>query len=187
MPTITVVTPSNRPWLLPKVYSSLPVGAEWVVVLDRHDLREVPAELPHAANVKLFAHTGGKWGNDQRSFGMLQASGEYLYFLDDDNVVHPRLMPLFEKLTASGERPAIVVNQILKSGELRLRATLPPHPNGTDTAQVLVPRSMTLGHKWDSNMYEADGKFFGEIFSEHRERFVAVDEPACYYNYLRFV
>lgn len=185
MATLTVITPCSRPWLLPAVLQSVPRNAEWVVVLDSNDLYEVPAEVYSAPNARLFTCAGGKWGNAQRTFGMSQANGEYLYFLDDDNIIHPRLIPLLEKLTASGERPVIVVNQALKSGELRLRATLPPHPNGTDTAQVLIPRELTLGHKWDTNMYEADGKFFGEIFNENKERFVVVNEVACYYNYLR--
>ncbi len=182
---LSIVTPCIRPQNLARIARTIPKGAQWIIVMDRPSVGDVPLDLLKSSSVEVYSYLGGLWGNEQRNFGMWVATGEFVYFLDDDNVIHPRLVPLLEQVTRLHAEPVLVMNQQLKSGKLRMRASIPPRPGGTDTAQVVVPRALALGHRWVSTQHDADGRFFGDIYAAHPERFVFVDEVACYYNYLR--
>lgn len=181
-PLLSVITPCSRPQNLQRIRPTVPDWAQWIVV---HDTSGAPASWSfdhHPGLVQLFDDGAGGFGNEQRNCGVARATGHFLYFLDDDNLMHPRLVELVEDHQES--RNALVVQQVEKNGTLRLRANVPSIGN-IDTAQVVLPRELVGSHRWPVGRYDADGVFFAAIYREHPERFVFVQEPASYYNALR--
>ena len=84
---VSVITPVSRPYLLPLIQHSIPQSAEWILVSDG------PVRLSAGLRPHRFV-TGpatASWGNAQRALGIQKASREYLYFLDDDNLMLPDL------------------------------------------------------------------------------------------------
>ncbi len=178
---LTVITPCTRPWNLPALKASLPAAFQWVVVLDGPKRGDVPLSVLQDPRVEVHEQRGGIWGNVQRNFGLSQAKGDCVYFLDDDNVIHPRLSTLIEE---HPER-AVVTNQIYSNGTRRLIASGQVRRGYIDTAQVALPRNLAQAYQWAPDLYDADGVYFSEIYRNHPHRFTFVNEDASYYNFLR--
>lgn len=123
---------------------------------------------------------GGCWGNAQRNVGLDLAKGDYVYFLDDDNVIHPRLLELLP--TLRGE--VAMVEQVFADGSPRVGVDWRPGEL-CDTAQFLVPRQIAQSYRWDPRYRESDIIYFTSIHRDHHERFLRIAEPAAYYNFLR--
>lgn len=181
-PSLSVVTPCSRPQNLLRIRPTIPEGSEWIIALDSENTDAVPDEIRNDPLIKLTALRQGSWGNSQRNAGLALATGDYVYFLDDDNVVHPGLQ---EVLATYGPEQLIVVGvQIYPDGDLRVLPKPPVGIGTVDTAQVLVPRHIAQAYRWDPDAYQADGIFFGEIFRDMPERFVFLEKTVCFYNFL---
>ncbi len=181
---LSIVTPCDRPENLPRMLPTIPEGAEWIVVMDRSNCDDVPPAVLRHPLARVMAHEGGSWGNRQRNLGMWEAAGDFVYFLDDDNIIHPNLMPLLDRVTGVFREPALVMDQVNADGSLRMRATFPA-PGRVDTAQVVLPRFLALGAEWADSRRDADGQFFFDVLVRRPDLFVGLNEPGCFYNYLR--
>jgi hypothetical protein len=181
---LSIITPCSRPQNLTRIWPSIPRGCQWLIVLDRSDTSEIPEDLKGAPGVELHClKGGGSWGNAQRNLGLSLAERDYVYFLDDDNIVHPALPPLLVEHVASGN--IVVVNQRFADGRLRLKAGAPVRVGKIDSAQVLVPRQCAAQCRWQRTLYLADGLYFRELYRAFQARFLFLDVDAAYYNYLR--
>lgn len=108
------------------------------------------------------------------------AQGDYVYFLDDDNVIHPRLLELLPLLR--GE--ILMVEQVHFDGSPRVGVGWLPGEL-CDPAQFLVPRAIAQSYRWDPRHRASDIIYFTDIHRDHSERFLRIAEPAAYYNFLR--
>ena len=180
---LSIVTPCSRPENLITIWPTIPQGSQWLVVLDRPNLDDAPPALQAEPNIEFACTTGvGGWGNAQRNLGLSRATRDYLYFLDDDNIVHPALTSVLAEHQQS--RKIIVVNQLLADGSLRFKARPPVQVNEIDTAQVLVPRELATRFTWKPHTPRADGFYFAALYETCRKSFVFLDVDAAYYNYL---
>lgn len=61
---------------------------EWILVYDGEN-DECRKQVKNYKNVKYFelGFRGGNWGNYARDFGLQQASGELVVFIDQDNII----------------------------------------------------------------------------------------------------
>jgi len=114
---LSVITPVSRPELLPLVASSVPGEAEWVLVTDGP--LEIPSGLrPH---VLIEGPKTGQWGDLQRQIGLEAATGSYIYFLDDDNLMLPVLADLLVPYLEAGNRAGVVFGLLIHfAGETHL-------------------------------------------------------------------
>ncbi|HXK19795.1 MAG TPA: glycosyltransferase family 2 protein [Polyangiaceae bacterium] len=184
MAALSIITPCSRPQNLSRIWPTLPPGCQWLIILDRTDSSEVPEALKSAPGVEIQClKGGGSWGNPQRNRGLSLAKRDYVYFLDDDNIVHPKLMPLLAEHAPSQQ--IIVVNQHLADGTLRLKAAPPVEVTRIDTAQVLIPRKYATEFRWKRTVAVADGLYFAALYAKFQDRFLFLDVDAAYYNYLR--
>jgi glycosyltransferase involved in cell wall biosynthesis len=144
-------------------------------------------DLSGYTNTRVFSlpsKGNGKFGNIQRNLGIDNSSGDYLYFLDDDSIVHPIFFGRMMQVTSGTN--AIVVNQTTKTKSVRLTAD----KNSMkvcmiDTAQFLIPAYMTKDTRWLPFDYCADGIFFTSLYSKYPNDFTFIKENLCYYNFLR--
>jgi len=108
------------------------------------------------------------YGNHQRNVGMLLASGEYLLFLDDDNVLYPHAIQLITQIL--DQKPDL--NWILlpidyDSSRHDIHTVLAPSPplllGQVDSLNLVVRRQHALRMGGWINSYTADFTFLSAV------------------------
>jgi hypothetical protein len=182
-----LVTPCSRPDNLIHIYNSIlnqkvPINnIIWWIVFD---LEKAPFDVIKKfpdVEVRSFVYQEHSFGNAQRNFAIRRIKSGWVYFVDDDNIIHPDFLDTIISINYSG----VIVDQVFKNGGRRFAAS----PGGTrcgaiDTAQFIVQRSM-IDVEWILHRYDADGAFIEDIHNRNREKFIYINKPLSYYNYLK--
>jgi hypothetical protein len=133
----------------------------------------------HPQIVEMECDKVGAYGHPQRNVGIKQVEDGFIYFLDDDNVIHPGFWELIGPLdptkfyTFDQQRTA---SSVLRGNVIRV--------GHIDTAMFLVHKQQIRAIKWVENKYEADGLFISAIARTNPGAHVYVPQIACYYNFL---
>jgi glycosyltransferase involved in cell wall biosynthesis len=140
-------------------------------------------DVPKGVKV-IRSNLGGAWGHPLRNLALdyLQASAsdnDYVYFLDDDNVIHPNW---YEAVKDSTE-DFINWAQCFRNGDPRLHATEHPRIGTVDTASYMV-RIGFIGKARFEYIYEGDG-LFAQALMVKSPSIKTLNNYLCYYNYLR--
>ena len=183
---ITIITPCIRPENLAKMKDSIRFDYvnEWIIVYDKKHVEN--KHLFQDDKIKEYEFLGnGISGNSQRNYGLenITNTDTYVYFLDDDNIIHPDLYKLLDTLednkiyTFNQKRPTTVFphTYLLLGNKIELCKI--------DTAMFLVDYNLCKNIRWAPDKYVADGIFIVECYSENRDKWIYVDELMAYYNY----
>jgi hypothetical protein len=176
---INIITPCSRPENLEKISESINIPSEnyrWIVVFDSDHLHSAP-ENCESYFLKV---DGSNVGNAQRNFAIDMIDDGYVYFLDDDTILHP---VLWENLKEYEDKDMIVFSQIWKNGKIRLRGDRVAI-NHTDSGNFLVKRYVIGDLRWDLRRYDADGIFAEECFKASKS-VIFLYKPCSIYNALR--
>lgn len=186
--TLHVITPISRPKNLPALYKSLcdhlPMAWRWWCIFDRRV--KLPPKPPQWRDVAYWGYAPegpSVAGYGQRNFALDQILDGWIYFLDDDNLIHPRLIPTWSE--AIREYPQawwFIFRQVRPNGAIYLRATCPPRINHVDIGQSMIHRKV-IGAQRFENQYCADGILFERLAQQFEP--VCVDVEATFYNALR--
>jgi len=186
---ITIITPCIRPKNLIKMINSINFKYvnEWIIVYDGSKITSKPNVFFNERNFKIkeYIHTGeGKSGNPQRNYGIEQITNTntYLYFLDDDNIIHPELYKLLDRIednkiyTFDQERPVEVFpyKEQLLGDKIELF--------NIDTAMFLVDYNLCKNIRWDPDKYHSDGIYIMECYSYNKDNWVYINKLMSYYN-----
>ena len=227
MTKLAIITPCSRPWNLDRIRESIcfddDVLHAWIIV---HDTDAAASFKPHFSPpspkiVEVAAptrasegHVGG--GNHQRNVGLdlllsptpdgeVKPFDGLVYFLDDDNIVHPNfwavLLPRmredvrvrmysFDQVMWSSSADA--ASSTKTQTRLRLRGDN-VRVFAIDTAQCVVHSRLILAAgdlRWDTSRLEADGIFFQTIARDvcaarNQHKYFDDGVVGCYYNFLR--
>ena len=143
---------------------------------DRKD--EVQFWLPKNLNISVYSTDKPTVaGHSYRNIGIPKATGEWIYFLDDDNILHPNFSDLLEYMDR--DKDVIFFSQIFANQKIRLMPVT-IDVGGIDTAMFLVKKSVMDNHKWDEGAYTADGILAKEL-SNYNCQYIYT--PYCFYNY----
>jgi hypothetical protein len=186
---LTIITPCSRPENLKALRDSIDMDRidRWIIVHDTTKSRGV--YIPQFDHPKILemGHSsppGTCSGNSQRNRGLAKVQHGMIYFLDDDNIVHPdfwKIVPLFKEehfYTFDQQRWDEFVSTpggIFKGDTPRLRKI--------DTAQYVV--DVRMARFWKEDDYKADGLFIEDIFLRFNQNHTYIPVVASYYNYLR--
>ena len=183
---ITIITPSIRPENLLKIRESINLDYvdEWIIVYDGKKIKENP-NLFSSEKIKEYIYTGdGCSGNPQRNFALdhIQNPDTYIYFLDDDNLVHPELYTILNTLednkiyTFNQDRPENVFpfTNNLKGNKIELCKI--------DSAMFLIDFKLCTDIRWNLYKYFSDGIYISEVYSQHKDKWVYIDQTLSYYN-----
>jgi len=183
---MTIITPCVRPENLHKIKASLNFDyiAEWIIV---YDGKKVQPQFSFTDNEEIteYIHTGnGTSGNPQRNFGLSKVKNQdtYIYFLDDDNTVHPDLYKEFNTFdhhkiyTFDQKRPPEVYpfKECLKGNTIRI--------NKIDTAMFIVHYSICRNIEWVCDKYNSDGIFIVQCYLQNKEKWMYIDKVLAHYN-----
>lgn len=171
---ITIVTPCSRPNNLSAMASSIQSGRKlfnliWMVILDGGE------------------HPNSVFGNQQRNDALNTITSGWVYFLDDDNLIHPDFFSIL--LDAIKEQPNVqgfAFDQIMQNGKIRLLASPDTmHVGHIDMAQVCMRRKLIGDIRFYPSRYESDGIFIEAIYQSNPKVWKFINKPLCYYNELR--
>jgi hypothetical protein len=191
---ITIITPCYRINNLQKLKESMDFDYvdEWLIVYDGSKITENPNlfknDVVNNIDKKIrefvFRDENGISGNPQRNYALDQITKEetYLYYLDDDNIIHPdlyKLLDIIEKnkiYTFNQKRPIDVYPYVdlLKGNEIELFKI--------DTAMFLIDYRLCKNIKWILDKYNADGYYIKECYEKNRHSHIYVDNEFSYYN-----
>lgn len=189
-PLISIITACSRPQNLPKLLQSILLlknhkCIEWIIV---HDSTFIPAViLDKKIEIKQIPQLtiNGIAGSNQKAAGVKAANGEYLYFLDDDTILHHNFDKVINALKASNP-DLLAFSQVLPNNTIRQ----PIFEFGKiDQAQYIFKAKWYLHTQGFVNKYEHDWLLLNDLLTINSNTFkiqkLPSSQPCCYYNKLR--
>ena len=182
---ITIITPCTRPHHLLRIKESIPFEyvAEWIIVYDESVTPN--AHLFHDERITEYGCQGHSIaGNIQRNYALDRIGDTYVYFLDDDTIMHPDMGEFLKTLepnhiyTFDQERNAkeFPFTERLKGDTIEMFRI--------DTAMFLIDSALIKNIRWVVDEYTADAIFITECYSTHPASWIYVDRVLSYYNYI---
>jgi predicted O-methyltransferase YrrM len=179
---ITIITPCCRLVNISGIRENINFDYvdEWIIVYDGSKIRKNPEFFKNQENgkIKEYVYTcnnGGRSGNSQRNYALDRISNPdtLLYYLDDDNLIHPNLYRL---LNVIDNDKFYSFNQYkrLKGNDIRV--------SHIDTAMVIIPYKLCKNQRWVLDKYESDGIYIKECYDNNRNNHVYVDNDLSYHN-----
>jgi predicted O-methyltransferase YrrM len=179
---LTIITPSYRINNLLEIKKSINFDyvEEWIIVYDGKKIIDNPNLFKDQENNKIKEYVykcenGGISGNPQRNYALNKITNidTLLYYLDDDNIIHPNLYRL---LNIIDNNKFYSFNQCgrLKGNTIFI--------GGIDTAMVIIPYKLCKNIKWILPTYAADGYYITECYNKNMNQHIFVDNDLCYYN-----
>ena len=89
---LTIITPCSRPDNLGMLSKSIKFDKidKWIIVYDTTKDRTYKKSFEgNSKIIEVECNDAGDYGNQQRNYGMSLVDDGFIYFLDDDNIVHP--------------------------------------------------------------------------------------------------
>lgn len=179
---ITIITPSCRPYNLYRVKESINFDYvdEWIIVYDGGKISSNPELFKNNDKIREFVHYDNRStaGNAQRNYALdrVQNKNTLLYYLDDDNQMHPNIYKLLD---------IIDNDKLYYFNQLRMKCTqsFKPYDNGScDSAMFIIPFNICSDIRWILHEYCADSFYIVECYERNKNLRVNVDNYLCYHN-----
>ena len=186
---LTLITPSIRPENIMKLYSSIRFEYvdTWYII---YDGKHLPQQTPlfggqHPQIVELVYSSHGISGNPQRNHAldMIKQThpNTYVYFLDDDNTIHPLLYSL---LNVVDDNRIYTFDRVNREEGGQVFSGNNPTVNNIDASQFLVDFSLISNIRWIPVLYNADGYFIELCGYLNTDKWVYVNNVMAHYNSL---
>jgi predicted O-methyltransferase YrrM len=177
---LTIITPASRPANLHKLKQSINFNYvdEWIIVYDQSKISQNPNLFSGHPKIKEYIYTGdGISGNPQRNYALTKVSNKdtSLYYLDDDNIVHPDLYNLV-KILDNTKIYTFRQFDRLKGNNIKV--------GSIDTAMFIIPFQTCKNVRWIPEKYDADGYYIKECYDLSGDNHIFVNNELCYYNKL---
>ena len=173
-----VMTPCSRPENLDKLRESIPHEFLWAIFVDKKAGKVEPPDNAFVVQSHLTGHSGNPLRNEFLDmYAHDFEEDDWVYILDDDNIMHPDLAACIKRLACEHDNCGIVT-----WASERLEATSTPREGNIDTASYMFRPYALNGLRFQMN-YGADGVFAQE--ASKISKIATVDKVLCYYNYLR--
>jgi hypothetical protein len=178
---LTIITPCCRPENLSKLYDSIHFDKvhKWIIVYDTSKDRMYDKLYEGNPKIQELESNTGISGNPQRNLALSLVEDGFIYFLDDDNIIHPNFWNIFdsfepEKFYTFDQQRG---NTILFGNRIQL--------DHIDTAMIIVHKTHVDNLRWEEDKYNADGIFIVELYNKNKFLHMYINTIASYYNYLR--
>jgi hypothetical protein len=195
---LTLITPCYRQHNLSKIYESINFDKiyRWIIIYDTTRGRTYNNLFDDNLQIiELRCDTPGVSGNSQRNCGLEeiahllegQLDGHYIYFLDDDNIIHPDFWNIAATAVANPGH-FYTFNQI-GNGQMGMDPRVPfrgttPRLRCIDTAMYIIDMELIGRIRWEPQYYWSDGIFIEKIATTWPERHRFIDFIGAYYNAL---
>jgi len=177
---LTIITPCSRPNNLSKLYDSIHFDKvhKWIIVYDTSKDRAYQKLYEGIPKIQELECNKGISGNPQRNLALTLVDDGFIYFLDDDNIIHPNFWNIYDSFTPDNfytfdQKRG---NNILFGNNIKL--------DQIDTAMFIIHKKHVNNLLWKEDKYNADGIFIVELYNKNKNLHVYINTIACYYNYL---
>ncbi len=187
---LTIITPCCRPENLHKLFNSIQFDKieKWIIVYDISNNRTYSKIYNNDKIIEVeYQEEKSVFGHGQRNYGMSLVSNGFIYFLDDDTIIHSKFWDIVEEIK---DKKNIIVsfdqhNKFFKN-ELLPGDKLFPHQ--IDSASYIIDKSLIGDKKFNIELYYSDGLFVYEVSQSTHPEYKHIYFPfiACYYNYLKY-
>ena len=194
---INIITPCCRSKNLKQIYDSINFDfvSSWFIVYDTSKNRSYQKQFEDHPNIfELECSDKSDVGNAQRNLGLKLIKDGFIYFLDDDNIIHPELyniIPLLDKnylytfnqlrVENGNDEPWVLFNneggKILYGNQVVVKKI--------DIAQYIFHKDMVDNSKFVLDVYFADGIFISEIYEKNKQKHIYINKVAAYYNKIK--
>lgn len=179
---LSLVTPCVRPENLDQIKLSINFPCDWYIVFDSDKVEKTFEENW----IHTYATKGGVSGNQQRNYAVDLITDGWVYFLDDDNLVHPNFYAKIKDFVLfyadSGVGAFTFAQQL--STWVRHISTNEIRATHIDQAQYILSRDY-IGDERFIQDYCADGHFIESLFKQ-KGSLVCLSEVLCFYNRLKW-
>ena len=208
--TLHIITPVSRPKNLPLIFVNIRetlnnLSINWYLSYDsdipvRCDDLKLPKEDGNLKIKEFTSSIKSKYGDTNRNVVLDYlsnspdiSSNNWIYFLDDDNFIHPNLESIILRFDSYPNVLWIMFRQVLRNGDLYLEPLFPPMLNRIDTGNNLLRFSTIGSARQETTIGKAnDYIFFSRVYNNLCKKYknpeeyvVLLDDVGAYYNYLR--
>ena len=183
---LTIITPCTRPENLRLMKPGIDAGRDlfdidWRIVFDTSVCDPVYIDGAIMTGVNI---AGSRFGNGQRNAALSMIDDGWVYFLDDDNSMHPDFFgELYAAIKKFDAFRAFAFQQdastFIRQVDIRV--------NRIDMAQVCIHRDLIDDLRFALHPYNADGVFIESLYRSNPKDWCIINKPLCYYNKLRSV
>ena len=186
---LTIITPCYRQFNIPKLFDSIHFDKidKWIIVYDTSNDRKYEQLYKNNPKILEVECSGGISGNPQRNYALNLVDDGFIYFLDDDNIIHQNFWSIIKSLD---ENYFYTFDQIGNQYSYIYYKCDTLYGNRIelfyiDTAMFIVHKKFIKDIKWKNDVYNADGYFICDIFNNNKESHKYINRVGCYYNYLQ--
>ena len=177
---LSIITPCSRQHNIPTVYNSIIFSKinKWIIVYDTSNDRKYEKIYDDPQIIEIECNEG-LTGNPQRNLGITLVEDDFIYFLDDDNIIHPNFWSIVDELNTEKfyTFDQLRHNNILYGNNIK--------PGQIDTAMFIVHKKHTKDIYWINNSFEADGHFIHDVLNKNISSHIYLNIIGAYYNFLR--
>jgi hypothetical protein len=131
--------------------------------------------------IELECRDDGIVGHQIRNMALNIINYGYIYFLDDDTVLHPHFWNIINNDFKS-EVVIYTFNLLYQNGSV-LRGHNPSLRN-IDMAQIIFSKKIVKDLRFDVNNYCGDGIFIETLYEQNKDNAQFINSVAAYYNWL---
>jgi len=153
---LNIITPCSRPENLLTISKSINIPVEnyrWIVVCDSEILPN-NSLIPENCEIYLHKNKNSVFGNAQRNYAMDMITQGYIYFNDDDTILHSDLWNNVQNINSD----FIVFYQAFKNNAIRLKSNI-ISTGHIDSHNFIVNYNIAKDIRWVLDKYDADGIF----------------------------
>lgn len=179
---VTIITPCCRPQNLPKIFDSIDFNFvnNWIIVYDTSRDRTYTRSFTEHPKIIEAECDIGLSGNPQRNLGLKFVSKGYVYFLDDDNIMHPNFWKVYNSINNLEN----IYSFDMERQDGSIKEGNQPFLHVADTAMVLIPYHFIKGLEWYKHFVYSDGLFISTLYYKNMSRFIYIPMVLSYYNKL---
>jgi hypothetical protein len=147
---------------------------------------------PKIIEVMYCDPNNGISGNPQRNFALdiiqdkykesassASTASNYIYFLDDDNLIHSHLYSLLDYID---DGHMYTFNMLVQQEKLYIFPGNRIQVKKIDSAMVLIDYKLCKDIRWNPYEYSADGMFITECYEKNKNKWIYVNSQLCTYN-----
>lgn len=175
MTNLTIITPCIRYQNLNKISESIPDKVRWIVIFDSNkkpDAKFIPK------NAETYILKSPTRGYPQSNLGIDKVDSGWVYFLDDDTLLHKNLLKTLSNFNGAD---FIHFNQQFPDGRKRIGGKVAV--KHIDKGNFIVKRSL-IGNDRFENCASADGMFAEKMYKKAKKP-LYLNKCLSVYNALR--
>jgi glycosyltransferase involved in cell wall biosynthesis len=196
--TINILTRCSRPenlHLLEKSIVNEDINVKWKIAFDTSRVSNIDTQVFERYSKYSLNFWKGEPGDMGHAFINKFIDeipdDEWIYILDDDNLLHPEFYTeILELIKNNPEKSGFIFSQFIGGKDFTKQEVREAKEENVkvqhiDMAQFFLKKSLISDKRLVSGTYVADGIFIEELFNENKDKFLIYDKILCYYNSLQ--